>query len=443
MHVIVVGGGAAGLAAAWRLREDGVKVTLLEKADHPGGRCHAVNWHGDWRITGAFAFTSVEENLIEQARKLGIYESSELLDLSGAHTHDILMHKQRIVSLRDFEPLTIMACNALPWREKLALAKAVPRLARQLLHSDWRDPTPCSRYDDETAASYFGKHSPKFVDYLLEPIMQHFNGFGDEDLSVAWLLWILGGRPWSRAWWSFNERGVGRLTYEMARQLEEGGTQLIMNATAQRIRRSAAGVEVDAQIEGVEKTLTADAVVCAVPGNQVNSLIPDLSDAHRAFFSAVRYGALYLSYYLVELPEAMPHESLPEALILPSADGFDTTAYYNIQPMQGRQAIVHAEMKGAASAAARDLTDDEVREALWADVVAATPRMAECRIDDFLLIRNDVAIVKPYVGYIRALQKYRALPPVKNVAFAGDYLITSTVGQAHYTGLQAAQSLLQ
>jgi len=445
VHVIVVGGGAAGLAAAWRLNEGGAQVTMLEQAAHFGGRCHAIFWHGDWRITGAFAFTSVEENLIEQARKLGIYTPAELLDLSGAHTHDILKGGRQVISLQDVEPLTIMACNALPWREKLYLGKALPHLLREMLISDWRDPTSASRYDTATAADYFAD-APGFVEYLLEPIMQHFNGFGHDDLSIAWLIWILGGKPWSRSWWSFKDRGVGRLTQEMAAQLEANGVHMVTNATVEVIRcctSTSDGAQVTVGIDGASQTLQADAVVCAVPGDRVNSLVTDLPDDHRNFFAAVRYGALYLSYFLVELPEDLPHPDLPEALILPTADGFETTAYYNIQPVDGaRKAVVHAEMKGAASAAAHALTDIEARDALWADVVAAAPRMAPCRIDDFILIRNDTTIVKPYVGYIRALEKFHTLPAVPNLAFAGDYLITSTVGQAHYTGIQAAESLL-
>ncbi|MDH3686529.1 MAG: FAD-dependent oxidoreductase, partial [Myxococcales bacterium] len=37
-HAVVVGAGLAGLAAAGELRERGARVTVLERADRPGGR---------------------------------------------------------------------------------------------------------------------------------------------------------------------------------------------------------------------------------------------------------------------------------------------------------------------------------------------------------------------------------------------------------------------
>jgi len=46
------------------------------------------------------------------------------------------------------------------------------------------------------------------------------------------------------------------------------------------------------------------------------------------------------------------------------------------------------------------------------------------------------------VGYTRKLAAFKALGPLPRVAFAGDYLINSTVGQAHWSGLQAAQQIL-
>ena len=81
MRVIVVGAGIAGLGAAYRLREQGHEVVLLEKDAEPGGRCRSVLWHGQWAVTGAFAFLGSETNLIEQAQKLGLYTPDQLAEL--------------------------------------------------------------------------------------------------------------------------------------------------------------------------------------------------------------------------------------------------------------------------------------------------------------------------------------------------------------------------
>jgi phytoene dehydrogenase-like protein len=71
-RVVVIGAGIAGLAAAWRLRQLGHEVVLLEAELAVGGRCRAQLWHGRWLALGAYAFLGSETNLIEQARALGI-----------------------------------------------------------------------------------------------------------------------------------------------------------------------------------------------------------------------------------------------------------------------------------------------------------------------------------------------------------------------------------
>ena len=39
MKVIVIGGGMAGMSAAWTLRETDHEVVILEKNEDAGGRC--------------------------------------------------------------------------------------------------------------------------------------------------------------------------------------------------------------------------------------------------------------------------------------------------------------------------------------------------------------------------------------------------------------------
>jgi protoporphyrinogen oxidase len=65
MHVVVLGAGLAGLAAAFELRRAGVEVTVIEKEDYAGGM--ATSWkRGDyWLDHGPHRFHSRDKQLIE------------------------------------------------------------------------------------------------------------------------------------------------------------------------------------------------------------------------------------------------------------------------------------------------------------------------------------------------------------------------------------------
>ncbi|WP_268932222.1 FAD-dependent oxidoreductase [Nocardioides okcheonensis] len=45
-RVVVIGGGIAGLGAAWDLQRAGVEVTVVEKGDEIGGRCRSTRFAG-------------------------------------------------------------------------------------------------------------------------------------------------------------------------------------------------------------------------------------------------------------------------------------------------------------------------------------------------------------------------------------------------------------
>jgi hypothetical protein len=71
-RICIVGGGAAGLSAAWYLSQRGYKhVTVLEKAARAGGKCHSFS-NGDHSYDlGAFTVTLGYRYVRDLARQLG------------------------------------------------------------------------------------------------------------------------------------------------------------------------------------------------------------------------------------------------------------------------------------------------------------------------------------------------------------------------------------
>ena len=65
--VVVVGGGLAGLSAAYELKESGCDVTLLEAQTHPGGKIRTIRDpfpDGVAAELGAAAFIPVEPDAV-------------------------------------------------------------------------------------------------------------------------------------------------------------------------------------------------------------------------------------------------------------------------------------------------------------------------------------------------------------------------------------------
>ncbi len=93
LSVAVVGSGPAGCAAAWRLLEAGVKVTMLEKDEHPGG---VLRWGiPDFTLPTEVAQRPVHALLaagLELQTGTAVGEEVPLEQLVGAHDAVILAH---------------------------------------------------------------------------------------------------------------------------------------------------------------------------------------------------------------------------------------------------------------------------------------------------------------------------------------------------------------
>jgi oxygen-dependent protoporphyrinogen oxidase len=316
----------------------------------------------------------------------------------------------------------------------------LPKLLKQLARNDPRDPTGAVEFDDQTACDFFREHSPSFVDYVLQPALDGYCGYGEEDFSLAWILWLMAGMDWGRGWWSFKEEGVGRLSRAIEQRLaSDSGCALHLATPVRQVRFDDRGVEVDFDEAGQPRVLRADAVAMAVPGSLVTQLLPGLDPPRRAFFDAVRYVGHHCVTVLSEAPDFGGDEFV---IHLPRADGHECTPFIAIQRVDERHVRFDCELNGAYCARTLGASAEQILDDAWERVVNHAPGMDTAKVVDRHLERQDLGITSRYVGYTRKLAEFKALGPLARVAFAGDYLINTTVGQAHWSGVQAAQQLL-
>ena len=73
--VIVVGAGMAGLAAAFRLRQAGTDVTVLESSDRVGGRVGTDSRDGYKSSAARSLITSTYRNALGLVKELGLSRS--------------------------------------------------------------------------------------------------------------------------------------------------------------------------------------------------------------------------------------------------------------------------------------------------------------------------------------------------------------------------------
>lgn len=437
-HVLVIGGGAAGVGAARELRKQGARVTLVERNTELGGRGRTYYWEGGWRIWGAAAYVGGEPDMLGLAADLGMKDAPSIVRVPEEAIFETIHPRHGLIEV-SLDPGQIMRSKAVPWAERFAMIGAVPTVmlkGRKAVESD-----PASLYDLDTvsACAFFRRYSPSLVDYVLEPIMQQYFGYGEDDYSLAWLLWTMGA-PYraSELPWRYAERGVGQLFHAVENELcGDPGCDLHLGVSAQRLDFDHGGVSLTVEKDGAIQTIQADGAVVAVPGSLVSPLIPGLDHERRSFFESVQYVSHHVMHFKVKRPAGQ----LPKSVLLPTAMGFDKVSNVWTHEHDEDHLRIHGEVKGAFGAESRDWDDDAILDACWNEIGRALPPLASTSPVNRVLLRNDIGLCRRHVGYTQALASFRSLPELPRLGFAGDYLANSTLGRAHRTGAEAARKL--
>jgi protoporphyrinogen oxidase len=178
----VVGGGIAGLAAAYRLQQRGHDVHVFEASDQLGGLAATYETGGD-RIEQFYHHLSKsEETIVELADELGVGSRLEWLVGENAYYVDGVVHPLDT-------PWEILAYPHLSLYDKF-------RLGMLTLGVDVREFPPrfdsyesLEAYEDVPIREFITDHTTQGVyDNFFEPLLDAKFGSRKEEVSAAWLL---------------------------------------------------------------------------------------------------------------------------------------------------------------------------------------------------------------------------------------------------------------
>jgi protoporphyrinogen oxidase len=178
----VVGGGIAGLAAAYRLQRHGHDVHVYEAADSLGGLAATYETPGDDVEAFYHHLSKSEETIVELAEELGLGDRVEWRVGKNAYYVDGVVHPLDTA-------LQIAAYPHLSLYDKFRLGTLVLGVDVRGGRPDFDAYDDLAAYEDVPVREFIEEHTTRGVyEHFFEPLLDAKFGDRVPDVSAAWLL---------------------------------------------------------------------------------------------------------------------------------------------------------------------------------------------------------------------------------------------------------------
>ena len=284
-RVVIVGGGFAGLSAAYTLKKRDLTPLLLEASERAGGRGGGETLDGFSLDRGAFVFTTTYDTAFRICEELGL-PLVETTMIFGHHRNGRWVTTTPDQSfwnyLRQLPAAKTM--GFLSPSGMRAGSKVMRHIYRQEEYLSFASDSRLAEIDDgESFGDYLERHGvPDKLKVTLRGPLEMILGDpapAGQALMRAYIgeTMLSGGKVY------MPERGIGSFNTALA----DACSDAIRVSTPVRRITVANGAATGVVVDG--DTIEADAVICAVPGTQVSRLIPELPEETRRALSTVSY----------------------------------------------------------------------------------------------------------------------------------------------------------
>jgi protoporphyrinogen/coproporphyrinogen III oxidase len=312
-HLVIVGGGIAGLAAAFFLRDEAVRVTVLEGSPRLGGKLSVSE------IGGVAVDEGAEALLVTRPEGTGLIAQVGLGD-------------ERVKPGPTLSAIwTLGALRSLPRRQFMGVPSDMSELARSGVLSEAGvararqdlELPPTARDGDVPVAGYVGARlGAEVVDRLVDPLLGGVYAGRSAELSFDATLPALaaasgryrslaeaarsllpaptpdgaptGGTRSGGSVFTTLAGGLGRLPAFVAKA---SGAEVRTASMVRELSRSARGWRLTVGSAAAEEHLEADAVILAVPARPAGRLLADVPGASSAVtaFGEISYASMAIA----------------------------------------------------------------------------------------------------------------------------------------------------
>lgn len=437
---VIVGGGPAGLSAAWELRDR--NILLLEQSHRLGGRLYSEKRGDLWINFGGHLCPAPGSHMRNLMAALGI----EAIDIPG--NKFALWHGGKVVAPSNVTnlPLTL----PLSLFERMAMARVGLKIRGAVAR--WREvvkplsgePSEARRaraaqfMSDRTFRDLIGNMPPR-IEALFRAAgersaaeMEEFSaGVGITLFGMVWA-----GKSDSMAVNMLG--GSGRLGEAMTVRL---GDRALCHAKVLDVEPAGGRVRITYEQNGEMRTVVALQAIVAVPAPSATGMVRGVPDDVLSTLGAVRYGPFPCMGFVTDETHPMPWDEI-YAITIPGQTINMMFHHTNSLRTSGRKKTGSSFMVYSGGKPAHqmmELTEDEIRDRYLADIFRIYPELKPLIRETKVRKWSPGNTWRPPGFDFGAMVRYSARADT-DIHFAGDYFAEiGNMETACGTGLEAAK----
>ncbi len=295
MRVGIIGGGAAGLAAAYELTKQGHYAEVFERAPFLGGQASTFPVGGGQLERGYHHLFVSDTDMTELVHELGLGHKLAWLESKVGLFYDgKIWDFATPMDLLRFKPLSLIERLRVGWWT-FVLQKT----------TNWR------KFEHITATHWLERHmGSRAYEVIWEPLLRgKFGAFYDQ-IGMTWL--------WGKVYLRVASRGKGlqkeRLGYPMGsfgevfdtlgeRVREQGGDVHVSAGVNRVIVEDGRATGLEVQFPGEDPELRQyDAVIATTPSYVFTRLVPPMPEEYEAKLAGVQYLSAVLVILVLDRP---------------------------------------------------------------------------------------------------------------------------------------------
>ena len=295
MRVGIIGGGMAGLAAAYELTKQGHLAEVFEVAPFLGGQASTFEVHGGQLERGYHHLFISDTSITELIHELGLGDKLEWLQSSVGFYHG--------GKVWDFaSPKDLLLFKPLPLLDRIRVGLWTFILQKTKSYQ---------RFESVTAAAWLTSHmGKKGYEVIWEPLLRGKFGDFHDKIGMTWI--------WNKVTLRVASRkGAGqveRLGYPMGsfgeviavladRIIQQGGQLHTSSSVAKIVRTGDTTTTLDVQIgNGPSEQREYDAVIATTPSYVFAKLAPQMPDEYKEKLEGINYLSAVLMVLVMDRP---------------------------------------------------------------------------------------------------------------------------------------------